>query len=225
MSFILILATTLAVAAEPVKTLIADDEKIEIYVTPIYNSKGPQIAVGRWSKELTAATADTIRDLATKMKKDEWEILSPEAMSIVAIRLYDLGHKDDSVYWFYSAQWRARLLRELISKSDVGGLGDPAFERTQALNALYQLSGPYINRYAFGKLKTLEKTLAKVREENQSIPSFHKIYPKQGFIPDNEWAEKNKIITTGFDKLADQIKTKGDEIRAQRAENGLKNEE
>lgn len=221
-SLVILTATTFT--ADPEKPAAVD--KIEIYVTPLYNSKGPQIAVGRWSKELTAATADTIRDLAAKMKKDEWDTLSPEVMYVVAIRLYDFDFKDDSVYWFYSAQWRSRLWLNLVSPDDqIVRLGDPTFERKQAFNAIFQLAGPYFNKYAWGKLKTLEKTLVKVREENQTVPSFHKIYPKQEFIGEDEWVNKNKVVTEGFDKLLEYRKTKGDEIRSQRTENGLKNDE
>jgi hypothetical protein len=52
---------------------------IPIYITPFYNSKGLQIDVGPFSKDLAAATPGTIADVAAAMK-NRWDDLSIEAM-------------------------------------------------------------------------------------------------------------------------------------------------
>ncbi|MDY0169224.1 MAG: hypothetical protein RBS80_21960 [Thermoguttaceae bacterium] len=92
-----------------------------IYVTPFYNSEGPQVAVGKHSDDLARANADTIEEMVAAMKA-EWDELRPEAMCVAAIRLFDLGLKDEAVYWFYSAQYRGRLFQALCDPDQVGSM-------------------------------------------------------------------------------------------------------
>ena len=86
-----------------------------IYITPFYSDKGPQIKVGRYSKELRNATSDTIEALAVKMKKN-WKTLSVEAMYVLSIRLYDLGYRNKATFWHYSARSRQQLFQSVLSK-------------------------------------------------------------------------------------------------------------
>ena len=78
-------------------------------------------------------------------------------MYVAAIRLYDLGHKDEAVYWFYTAQYRARVFTSILDKENVGTIGSEAFELKQAYASFNQLAGEYINGYAFGELPKLKK--------------------------------------------------------------------
>jgi hypothetical protein len=193
---------------------------IPIYVTPYYDSKGLQIEVGPFSKELAAATDGTVRELITKMKKER-DTLPIEAMYVVSIRLYDFGLKDDAVYWFHSATYRARLFQSIVPRTSIGNIGDPGFEHTQAYGAFHTLAGEYINGYAFGDLAKLKKTIELVKSENEKIPKFKLIYPKQSFVPDESWPAKNKEIAAGLDKLLDYIAKNADEIKATRKKNGI----
>ena len=43
---------------------------IDVYVTPYYNSKGPEIRVGRFSSGLAAAKEDDFLATVAQMKKD-----------------------------------------------------------------------------------------------------------------------------------------------------------
>ena len=94
--------------------------------------KGAQISVGSFSKQLATANADTIGQVAAEMKK-QWDSLSVVAMYVVAIRLYDLGRKDDAVYWFYSADLRGRLFSSILAASNPQHIGAPAFEAVSAM--------------------------------------------------------------------------------------------
>jgi len=194
--------------------------RMPVFVTPYYNSKGPQIDVGPWSKELTEATAATIPALAAKMKQ-QWDTLPVEAMYVLAIRLYDLGLKDDAVYWFYSAQWRGFLYRDAIPPDAVGGIGTPAFEHIQANKAFHHLAGSHINGYAFGDLPKLQKTLETVKTENAKLPKLAAIYPGQKFIPEEAWPDKNTKIAAGFDEMLQYIIKNPDAIKAIRKQNGV----
>jgi hypothetical protein len=198
----------------------ASDSRMPIYITPYYDSEGPQIDVGPFSEELAAATADSIANLSSKLKT-EWATLPIETMYVASIRLYDLGEKNDAVYWFYSAQFRARLLQSVLPEDSVGGIGSEGVERIQAHNAFHQLAGEYINGYAFGELNNLQKTIQLVKAENETIPQLETIYPTLDLIDNGLWPEKNKDIAAGLDSLLDSIANNAEAIKAFRKENGI----
>jgi hypothetical protein len=192
-----------------------------IYVTPFYDSKGPQIDAGPFSKKLAEANAQTIAAVGAEMKKQR-DGLSIEAMYVAAIRHYDLGQKDEAVYWFYSAQFRARLFGSILADNNSQAVGGSAFEATSAHNSFYQLAGEYINGYAFGDLEKLKATLQTVRSEGEeTMPRFAEIYPKVSFTPENSWPDKRKEIAAGLSQLADMLTQRADEIKATRLKNGV----
>src|SRR5438874_2702804 len=83
-----------------------------IYIAPYYDSEGTKVSVGDYSKKLASADAKTILEICSELKKDK-EKLRPEVMYVAAIRLYDLGQKDEAVYWLHTAQYRARLFASI----------------------------------------------------------------------------------------------------------------
>jgi hypothetical protein len=191
-----------------------------IFITPLYDSNGPKISVGEYSKKLESTDAKAIIELSSELKKEKNK-LRPEVMYVAAIRLYDLGQKDDAVYWFYTAQYRARLFKAILDKEKVGGIGSEAFEMKQAYTSFDELAGKYINIYAFGDLAKLEETLAKVREEGSSVPRFGELYPNVTFVEEQKWADENTTISKGLAGLIDYIKTNADSIKDQRKKNGV----
>jgi hypothetical protein len=191
-----------------------------VYVTPYYNSEGLQINVGKFSKQLAATTAATAEQMQKSLKSD-WAVLSPEEMYVAAIRLYDLGLKDDSAYWFYSAQYRARLFQGVLDQTKVGGMGSKAFELKEAYNAFYQLSGEYINGYAWGDPLKLASTVSAVQTEGKTLPDIRAIYPDISFLPESEWAGVNEEINSGMTGLIDMLKNDVDEIKARREAAGM----
>lgn len=191
-----------------------------IYVTPFYDSKGPRIHVGKFSESLARADAKSIDKVVTELKKER-DHLRAEVMYVAAILLYDLGRKDEAVYWFYSAQYRARLFNAILDVAHVGSIGDEAFELKQAYGAFNQLAGTYINGYAFGDLKKLEETLMSVAKEGEVLPKMEELYPTVRFISTNECDKKNSIVAKGLTDLVDHIKTNADSIKEQRKRNGV----
>jgi hypothetical protein len=212
-----------AVAAVPVFGVDQGSRKnsrIPIYITPYYDSDGPRIEVGVHSEELAKATSDSIGEVIAEMKEERLA-LSIETMFVASIRLYDLGLKDESVYWFYTATYRSRLLRAVLTPESVGSLGSPAFELIQAISAFHQLGGEYINGYAFGQLEKLDETIRKVKSENEELPRLKAVYPKFDFIAEDLWPSKNSEVSQGLNKLLDHITSHADEIKAMRIQNGI----
>jgi len=199
---------------------ITDPAHIEVYVTPYYNSKGPAIDVGPFSSGLAAKNQSEFVATISKMKQ-LWDTLNfPEAY-VSAIRLYDLGFRKESIYWFYSAQYRGRLFASLIDRDKMGGIGDPGFELFQAQNAFQQLVGPYINGYAFGDIDQLIPIIERVQREGKVVPDLTKIYPSVAFKPKPEWEAGNKGLNEGLTKLLITLKNEKGSIKQQRIEHGM----
>jgi hypothetical protein len=145
---------------------ISDPTHIDVYITPYCNSKGPTLDVGPFSAGLAAKNEPEFVATIAKMKKS-WDTLNFAETYAAAIRLYDLGFRKESIYWFYSAQYRGRLFASLIDRDKMGSMDDPGFELYQAQNAFQQLVGPYINGYAFGDIDQLVQSLKEFREKEK----------------------------------------------------------
>ena len=199
---------------------INDPARIEVYVTPYYNSKGPTINVGPFSKGLGANTEPEFVATIARMKQS-WDTLSFPETYVAAIRLYDLGFRKEAIYWFYSAQYRGRLLATLVDRDKMGSIGDPGFELVQAANAFQQLVGPYVNGYAFGDVDQLVPIIEKVQMEGKKLPDMNKIYPGVSFKNRSEWDTDNKGLNEGLGKLVETLKEQKASIKQQRIERGM----
>jgi hypothetical protein len=199
---------------------ITDPAHIEVYVTPFYNSKGPTIEVGPFSSGLAAKNESELAATIEKMK-GSWDTLNFAETYVAGIRLYDLGFRKESIYWFYSAQYRGRLFASLIDRDKMGSMGDPGFELFQAQNAFQQLVGPYINGYAFGDIDQLVPIIERVQKEGQTVPDLTKIYPRVAFKPKSECAAANKGLNEGLTKLLTTLKNEKPSIKQQRIEHGM----
>jgi hypothetical protein len=138
----LALLTSPAVAAEPVR-------HIGIYVQPYYAAAEtpdapPMVDVGESFSGLLASTKrDDILAARDKVVADP-KMVTPMTLMVLAIRLYDVGLRDDSVLWFYAAKDRFITLGDVV---DVGAAGLGEVEN--AIASFAQLAGPFINGYAF----------------------------------------------------------------------------
>src|SRR5215467_13550353 len=199
---------------------ISDPAHIDVYITPYYNSKGPTIEVGPFSSGLAAKNELEFVATIAKMKKS-WDALNFPETYVAAIRLYDLGFRKESIYWFYSAQYRGRLFASLIDRDKMGNMGDPGFELFQAQNAFQQLVGPYINGYAFGDIDQLVPIIERVQKEGKIVPDLTKIYPRVTFKPKSDWDEGNEGLNDGLTKLLVTLKNEKASIKQQRIERGM----
>lgn len=197
-----------------------DYSKINIFVTPYYNSDGLKINIGRYSKELALIDEKPFIEAIIKMKEN-WDHLTVVELYVGAIRLYDTGYRDEAVYWFYSAQYRARLFQASIIKPENNTIGNPAFEIIQAYNSFYQLSGVYINAYAFNDLDKLSKIIVQVTKESEKLLDLSKIYSQFTFAEANKQKENIKILNEGLEKLSRMIIEKKEEIKQNRVEAGI----
>jgi hypothetical protein len=143
-----------AFAAEPVR-------HIAIYVQPFYaaadsTDKRPQVAIGASLSGLLSSTQrEDIVSARDKILADP-RLITPMTMMVLAIRLYDVGLRDDAVFWFYIAKDRYITLSEVIDieKSGLAQVED-------AVRSFATLAGPVINGYAFCDLARQKELRAK----------------------------------------------------------------
>jgi len=136
------LAVQAASAAEPVR-------RIEIYVQPYYVAsqkpgEPPRVAVGRsYEGLLDSMKKEDIIAARDRIEADP-RTVTPMTMMVLAIRLYDMGMRDDSAFWFYVAKARYTTLEDVIDIRASNLMG-PA----EAVKSFAILAGPVINGYAF----------------------------------------------------------------------------
>ncbi len=192
---------------------------IPFYVTPYYNSEGPEINVGPLSEALAQATPDTIGIMAEAWRP-ALAYQPATTLFVLAVRLFDLGQHDAGLYWFYQAQYRARLLHLVLDPAQVGEMFDPAFELESAHQAFMELAGPYFNGYAGCSQARWLGTIERVRTDNPTAPDFALIYPGLALRLATEWPALNQEVSAGLGQLADALREGWDDMQAQRRTNG-----
>jgi hypothetical protein len=130
-----------AAQAEPVR-------RIGITVQPYYEAARepggtPRVAVGRSFDGLASNKREDILGVRDRIVKEP-KLVTPMTLMVLAIRLYDVGLRDDAVFWFYAAKDRFLTLDEVV---DVGAGGLAQVE--DAIRNFSTLAGPIINGYAF----------------------------------------------------------------------------
>jgi len=218
-TFLSFIAIACALTGPAFAEVKGDPARIDVYITPFYNSKGPTIEAGPFSKGLAATSEPEFVATINKMKQSWNELRFPEVY-VAAIRLYDLGFRNESVYWFYSAQYRGRLFASLVDRDKMGSMGAPGFELVQAATAFQQLVGPYLNGYAFGDIDRLIPVVARVQNENKTVPDLEKLYPNVTFKPRAEWDAGNQDLNEGLTKYLGMLKDQKAALKKTRSENG-----
>ena len=199
---------------------ITDPAHVYVYITPYYNSKGPAIDLGPFSSGLAAKNEAEFVATIGKMKQS-WETLNFGRDVRRRNSSVRSGFQKESIYWFYSAQYRGRLFASLIDRNKMGSMGDPGFELVQAQNAFQQLVGPYINGYAFGNTDQLIPIIERVQKEGKVVPDLTKIYSRVAFRPKSEWDAGNNGLNEGMTELLTTLQEQKASIKQQRIEHGM----
>jgi hypothetical protein len=122
---------------------------IGIYVNPYYVAAStpqgrPRVEVGQQFDRMLASAKQQDIVRVRNMIDTAPDLVTPMTMMVLAIRLYDVGLRDDAVFWFYVAKDRFMTMMRVLD-TDHPALAQPV-EATLAFNTL---AGPFINGYAF----------------------------------------------------------------------------
>jgi hypothetical protein len=190
-------------------------EPINILVSPFYSSDGIQIHVGNYSERLGTTDLQELTSLAQEMSHQR-DTLTPEQMFVLAIRLYDLGDKDNSVYWFYEAQFRAKLFLKTVDSAKVSS-GDPTYELLMDYDSFTASAGKSINGYAGCDVDNWVKIAKNVQDDNTAPPQLDKLFPDAVFVDSSRWQQINDDVAAGLGVLIDQLLQNKEAIKQKRA--------
>ena len=121
---------------------------VPVRVAPIYEAGDhradrPRVVTNSGFDRLLASNqpADIVK--VAEAIKAEPDAVSPITMMVLAIRFYDVGLRDESVFWFYAARDR------MATASAVLDMGYQEVQRIGAATRAFALrAGPTINGYA-----------------------------------------------------------------------------
>jgi hypothetical protein len=188
---------------------------LPIAVSPFYNGKNHEINVGSYSEQLNTSDFQELTTVAEEMATQK-DALTPEQMFVLAIRLFDLGDNDNAVYWFYEAQFRAKLFQAALDPLQVTRVGDPAFELPAAYSAFTQLSGEYINGYAGCDIDNWIRIATMVKDDNPDPPELDKLFPGVSFVDSGEWQSLNNQVADGLNGLIEYLSNNQESVKQQR---------
>jgi hypothetical protein len=149
MAFVRCLATFASLAACAGALAASPVKRIELHVMPYYEAAKtadgtPNVAVGKAYDTLLASNRreDVVR-AGDEIARNN-ALVTPMTMMVLAIRLYDVGLRDDSVFWFYAAKDR------FVTLAGVSDVKSPELAQVEeAVKNFAYLAGPIINGYAF----------------------------------------------------------------------------
>ena len=133
------------------QTIFANEQKrfIPVYVNPYYTSavdgkSAPKVKVNKRFDTLLASSKQEDILHVEKMTQDSPDMVTPMTMMVLAIRLYDVGLRDRSVFWFYVAKDRFFTLAGVANTKHRS-----LIEVENAIKSFATLTGPFFNSYAF----------------------------------------------------------------------------
>ncbi|MBI1838029.1 MAG: hypothetical protein HYR91_12265 [Flavobacteriia bacterium] len=194
---------------------------IPLTITPIYQYEPLNINTPDYQKELSAITKDNADSLVSIFQK-RIDSISIESLFIFSVRLYDLGKKDESVYWFHVAKIRAGIFIKSLDNEKIGGIGSKPFELKQAFIAFGQLAGEYINGYAGGNIDTWIVTLKRVKTSVDSLIMFPQYNSSEiPFLTADDIQKAKNDRLADYDKLISYLEENKKEIKKTRKKNGI----
>lgn len=156
---VLAMAQLLAPQAHTASTAKVEPVKsVGIYVLPYYRSAdtpggAPMVHVGKRFDALLSSNRKQDILAVRDMLREHPGMITPMTMMVLAIRLYDVGLRDQSVFWFYAAKDRYFTLAGVLDMHSPG-----LSEVPDIVGNFATLAGPVINSYAFCDLKKQEAT-------------------------------------------------------------------
>jgi hypothetical protein len=184
-----------AFAVEPVRN-------IGIYVEPYYWSAPTpdgqlRVAVGKKYDDLLASSkpADilAVRDVIVADPK----LVTPMTLMVLAIRFYDVGLRDDAVFWFYVAKERHIVMSDVLDMRALEQADD-------AVRSFAVLAGPFINGYAFCDLAKQGELHAKAVDWVEGNPYEVMFMARFPALPGDRASNLKRAIAAAKERVAQE---------------------
>jgi hypothetical protein len=147
------------------------------------------------------------------------QALTPEQMFVLSIKLFDIGDNNNAVYWFYEAQFRAKLFQVAIDPLQLARIGDPSVELPAAYSAFTQVSGEYINGYAGCDIENWINIATMVKDDNPEPPDLDTLFPDVTFVESSQWQSLNDEVADGLDQFINYLSNNQEAVKQQRQAN------
>jgi hypothetical protein len=198
---------------------------IPVYVEPFYSGpKSPGSAPERvkthpaFDGKMMSTKKEDILAVRDAILKDNGTV-TPMTLFTLSARLFDVGEKEEAVFWFYAARDRYRIV-EAVGDQQV------LAQAIEASNAFNQLMGPFINGYAFCNIDKQVESLKRAAEWTANNPYKALLMPQ---IP-SPHADREKVMKEkAADRMAQALKNeayfkdqkKRDELAEGRKKNSM----
>ena len=189
------LFSSAAGAAEPVRS-------IDIYVTPFYEASrtpggAPRVAVGKQYNDLLASQKREDILAARDLIVAKPQLVTPMTLMVLAIRFYDVGLRDDAVFWFYAAKERYIVMSDVLdTKTQLLAQAD------DAVRSFSTLAGPVINGYAFCDLAKQQEAHAKAVAWVEANPYEVMFMARAPALPGDRAANAKRAVANAKDRAA-----------------------
>jgi len=182
-------------AAEPVR-------HIGIYVQPFYESgrtpdERPRVAVGAQFNDLLSSNKREDILAARDRILAAPALVTPMTMMVLAIRLYDVGLRDDSVFWFYVAKDRYVVMSEVLDVK-----APQLVPADEAVRNFATLAGPVINGYAFCDLAKQKAQHSKAVAWVEANPYQTMFLANAPALPGNRTDNAKRAIANAKERAA-----------------------
>ena len=186
---------TIASAAEPVRT-------VPIYVEPYYRSAAtpdgtPQVDVGKQFDVLLASNRREDIVAARDLIEADPKLITPMTLMVLAIRFYDVGLRDDAVFWFYVAKDRYIVMSEVLDVNT-----RQLAPADDAVRSFSTLAGPVINGYAFCDLAKQQELHAKAVAWVEDHPYGVMFMASAPALPGDRAANHERAIANAKERAA-----------------------
>ncbi len=119
-----------------------------IYVLPYYSAgatfaEAPKVSVDpAYDKLLASTSASDIRKARDAISAQP-DLVKPETMMVLAIRLYDTGQRDDAVFWYYAGRDRFLTMEAVLDMRSLR-----LAQAAQTVDSFVSAIGPTMDGYA-----------------------------------------------------------------------------
>lgn len=176
--------------------------RVGIYVQPFYQSARtpdgrPEVAVGKQYNDLLSSNKRedilAARDLIVASPK----VVTPMVMMVLAVRLYDVGLRDDAVFWFYVAKERYIVMADVLdTKTQL------LVQADESVRNFSTLAGPIINGYAFCDLAKQQEAHAKTVAWVEANPYEVMFMERAPALPGNRVENHKRGLANAKERFA-----------------------
>ena len=177
---------------------------IDIYVTPYYSANAGKVEhVKVYDKIDSLLLSGKVEDFkkAEKTVQDAPQMVSPITLFVLSARAYDLGLRDDAIFWFYAAKNRAILLRGVIDME-----GEKFTDVVAAIGAFMKLVGDVVNPYTFCDIKKQQEIADKALEWTKKN-AYEAMFSPEFSSPHED---RKAALAKGIEKLESRNKKEKD---------------